>query len=179
MTDQTKALPTRVETPTAQPWFASRAPARPRTFPLIMSTCASVAALVLLVAVGKLLDETVLIPPLAASMALVAGASTTPLAQPRNVVGGQLISALVGFAAAWIGGVGVWSGAVAGGVALGAMLLARVGHSPAAATAVIVAMTQPPFWRFMALLALAVLILVAVGLAAGRIGKYRYPVYWW
>jgi hypothetical protein len=46
-----------------------------------------------------------------------------------------------------IAGQGVWSAAVAGGLALGVMLAARVGHSPAAATAIIVAATAPPWPR--------------------------------
>jgi CBS-domain-containing membrane protein len=87
-----------------------------------------------------------------------------PLAQPRNVVGGQIVSALTGFIVLLVGPPGVWTAAVAGGLALGAMLVLRVSHSPAAATAVIVALQAPPAGRFLALLGLACLILVAVGL---------------
>ncbi|MER6643406.1 HPP family protein, partial [Streptomyces anulatus] len=37
------------------------------------------------------------------SAALVFAAPTLPLAQPRNVIGGQLVSALVGFAPMQVG----------------------------------------------------------------------------
>nr|WP_063761402.1 HPP family protein [Streptomyces exfoliatus] len=145
---------------------------------LLASTAGSVAALLLLVAVGTVLDQPLLIPPLAASMALVAGAPDLPLSQPRSVVGGQLLSALTGFAVLLVAGPGLWAAAVAGGLALGVMMSARTPHSPAAATAVIVALQSPPFWSFLGLLALASLLLVAVGLGSARASGRTYPVYW-
>nr|WP_329287237.1 HPP family protein [Streptomyces sp. NBC_00691] len=153
-------------------------PPRPRPRILLGSTAGSVAALLLLVAVGTALDQPLLVPPLAASMALVAGAPDLPLSQPRSVVGGQLLSALTGFAVLTVAGPGLWGAAVAGGLALGVMTLARTPHSPAAATAVIVALTAPPFWSFLGLLALACLLLVAVGLGAARVTGRTYPAYW-
>ncbi|MER5203849.1 HPP family protein [Streptomyces sp. NPDC002825] len=154
------------------------APPRPRPRIVLASTAASVTALLLLVAVGTVLHQPLLIPPLAASMALVAGAPDLPLSQPRSVVGGQLLSALTGFAVLALAGPGPWGAAVAGGLALGVMMLARTPHSPAAATAVIVALQAPPFWSFLGLLALASLLLVAVGLGAARAMGRTYPAYW-
>ncbi|ROQ32349.1 HPP family protein [Streptomyces sp. PanSC19] len=154
------------------------APPRPHPRAALSSTAASLAALLLLAALGTLLHQPLLIPPLAASMALVAGAPALPLSQPRSVVGGQLLSALTGFAVLAVAGPGPWSAAVAGGLALGVMLLARAPHSPAAATAVIVALQDPPLWSFLGLLALASLLLVAVGLAAARVTGRTYPAYW-
>ncbi|MFI1655235.1 HPP family protein [Streptomyces sp. NPDC020472] len=154
------------------------APPRPRPAVVLASTTAAVTALLLLVAVGTVLRQPLLIPPLAASMALVAGAPDLPLSQPRSVVGGQLLSALTGFAVLALAGPGPWSAAVAGGLALGVMQLARTPHSPAAATAVIVALQAPAFWSFLGLLALASLLLVAVGLAAARVTGRTYPAYW-
>ncbi|MEE1818059.1 HPP family protein [Streptomyces sp. SP18ES09] len=153
-------------------------PPRPRPGAVLVSTAAAVAALLLLVALGAVLHQPLLIPPLAASMALVAGAPALPLSQPRSVLGGQLLSALTGFAVLAAAGPGPWGAAVAGGLALGVMTLARTPHSPAAATAVIVALQAPPFWSFLGLLALASLLLVAVGLGAARAAGRTYPSYW-
>ncbi|MER6100026.1 HPP family protein [Streptomyces sp. NPDC001728] len=153
-------------------------PPRPRLRVLLGSTVGSVAALLILVAVGTVLHLPLLIPPLAASMALVAGAPDLPLSQPRSVVGGQLLSALTGFAVLALAGPGLWSAAVAGGLALGVMMAARTPHSPAAATAVIVALQSPPFGSFIGLLALASVLLVAVGLGAARVTGREYPAYW-
>ncbi|MFF0274912.1 HPP family protein [Streptomyces sp. NPDC004330] len=153
-------------------------PPRPRPRVLLLSTAAAVTGLLLLVAVGTVLGHPLLVPPLAASMALVAGAPDLPLAQPRSVIGGQLLSALTGFAVLTVAGPGPWAAAVAGGLALGVMAAARSPHSPAAATAVIVALTAPAFWSFLGLLALACLLLVAVGLGAARATGRTYPAYW-
>ncbi|MFF4869610.1 HPP family protein [Streptomyces sp. NPDC090109] len=155
-----------------------RPPARPRPRVLLGATAAAVAGLLLLVVVGTLLRQPLLIPPLAASAALVAGAPELPLSQPRSVVGGQLLSALTGFAVLALAGPGPWGAAVAGGLALGVMALARAPHSPAAATAVVVALQATPFWSFLGLLALACLLLVAVGLAAAPATGRTYPAYW-
>jgi len=171
--------PTRTDAAPAQVWYKSKAPARLKAAPLLIATATSVVALVLLVVAGTLIHQVVLIPPLAASMGLVVGASSTPLAQPRNVIGGQLASAVTGYAVLAIAGPGAWSSAVAGGLALGFMLLLRVAHSPAAATAVIVAAAHPPAGPFLALLTLGTVILVIVGIAGNRVAKQRYPVYWW
>ncbi|GGT56086.1 hypothetical protein GCM10014713_57340 [Streptomyces purpureus] len=76
---------------------ASAAPARPRARTLLTASAGSVAALLAVVAAGALVHQPLLIPPLAASMALVAGAPDLPLSQPRSVVGGQLLSVLTGF----------------------------------------------------------------------------------
>ncbi|MFI9118761.1 HPP family protein [Streptomyces bikiniensis] len=155
-----------------------RPPARPRPRVLLGATAAAVAVLLLLVAVGTLLRQPLLIPPLAASAALVAGAPDLPLSQPRSVVGGQLLSALTGFAVLAAAGPGPWGAAVAGGLALGVMALARAPHSPVAATAVVVALQAPPFWSFLGFLALACLLLVAAGLAAAPATGRTYPAYW-
>jgi pSer/pThr/pTyr-binding forkhead associated (FHA) protein len=160
-------------------WLRTKAPDRPPLRAVGLATATSLAALAALAAIGIWLRQPLLIPPLAASMALIAAASAMPLAQPRNVIGGQLVSALVGFAVLAAGGPGIWTAAAAGGLALTAMLLLRVAHSPAAATAVIVGATAPSAARFLVLLAAATVILVAFGVLGARIEGKKYPVYWW
>jgi CBS-domain-containing membrane protein len=161
------------------PWYRSKAPARPKLRTLAVTTASSVIGLTVLVAVGRLLGHTVLIAPLAATMALVVGGSALPLAQPRNVIGGQLVSALVAFLVLAIAGSSPWAAAVAGGLALGVMLLLKVSHSPAAATAVIVVLQRPEIVQFLALLLLAMLIMITVGVVSARANRTTYPLYWW
>ncbi|WP_159942350.1 MULTISPECIES: HPP family protein [unclassified Nocardiopsis] len=169
----------RPQSPRALSFLAGRAPAPAGWRAVGAGTLTSVAALLVLAAATAALDVPLLIPPLAASMALVAGAPALPLAQPRSVVGGQLLSALTGFGVLAVAGPGLWAAAVAGGLALGVMALARTPHSPAAATAVIVALEAPPFWTFLGLLLAATAVLVAVGLAGARASGRAYPAYWW
>jgi CBS-domain-containing membrane protein len=110
----------------------------------------------------------------------VHGAPGLPISQPRNLVGGQLLSAVIGFAVLAVTGRGAWGAAVAGGLALGAMLLTHLAHSPAAATAVIVVLQAPHPAPFLPLLALATALLVAIGMLPGRLGQHpvRYPLSW-
>ncbi|MEU3909816.1 HPP family protein [Streptomyces sp. NPDC029721] len=160
--------------------WVSKAPPRPGWGVVATATVASVTGLVALVAAGKALDQVLLIPPLAASAALVYGAPGLPLSQPRSVIGGQFLSAVTGFVVLWAAGGSAWAAAIAGGLALGVMQLARTPHSPAAATAVIVVATKPDAALFLPLLVPATVVLVLIGIIAGRTrAGSRYPAYWW
>jgi CBS-domain-containing membrane protein len=119
--------------------WRSGAPARPDIATVLSGTAISIAGLTALVALGFASGHMLLLPPLAGSMALIAGAPTLPLAQPRNVVGGQLLSASVGLGLGLVSH-SLWAAAIAGGLAFGVMALARMTHSPAAATAIIAVM---------------------------------------
>ncbi|WP_316525511.1 HPP family protein [Kitasatospora brasiliensis] len=156
--------------------------ATPRPHPLhaLRATVFAIGALLLLVGVGVLLDQPLLIPPLAASAALVHGAPGLPISQPRNLIAGHLMSALIGYATLAVIGSSTWGAAVAAGLSLGAMMLTHLPHSPAAATAVIVVLQAPHPVPFLPLLVLATGLLVMIGLLPGRIGGHpvRYPVSW-
>ncbi|MBD0672055.1 HPP family protein [Streptomyces sp. CBMA156] len=156
--------------------------ATPGPHPLhaLRATVFAIGALLLLVGVGVLLHQPLLIPPLAASAALVHGAPGLPISQPRNLVGGQLLSALIGFATLAVTGSTAWGAAVAAGLSLGAMMLTHLSHSPAVATAVIVVLQAPHPVPFLPLLVLAAGLLVLIGLLPCRIGGHpvRYPVTW-
>ncbi|MER5438266.1 HPP family protein [Streptomyces sp. NPDC002790] len=156
------------------------AASRPHPLHALRATVFAIGALLVLVAVGVLLRQPLLIPPLAASAALVHGAPGLPISQPRNLVGGQLISAAIGFGTLAVTGSNGWGAAVAAGLSLGAMMLTHLSHSPAAATAVIVVLQAPHPVPFLSLLALGTGLLVAVGLLPGRIGGHpvRYPQSW-
>ncbi len=169
----------RLALPKKSRWPTSAAPPRPRSRSTLLSTLTILGALATLAAVGMLTGLPLLFPPLAASMALIAAGSALPLAQPRNVIGGHVVSALVGFTAVALIGSGVAAAAVAGAAALGAMLLLRLSHSPAVGTAVIVGATAPSAPVFLEVLVLAALILVAFGMVGARLEGKQYPVYWW
>ncbi|MFD7539928.1 HPP family protein [Streptomyces sp. NPDC059819] len=136
--------------------------------------------LLLLAGTGALLHEPILIPPLAASAALVHSTPKLPLAQPRSLIGGHLLSALAGYLVLAGCGSSTWAAALAGGLALGTMMITRTPHSPAAATAVIVVLQAPSPFRFLSLLISATILLVLAGVVAGRAKRApAYPAYWW
>ncbi|MGW7056015.1 HPP family protein [Streptomyces sp. NPDC054887] len=160
---------------------AGRAPARPTPAAALHSISAATTVLLGLAAIGAVLHEPVLIPPLAASAALVHSAPALPLAQPRSVVVGHLLGAAVGYGVLAAVGGSAWAAAVAAGVTLALMIAARTPHSPACATAVVIVLQNPAPTRFVPLLLGATLLLVATGYAASRIRRtaQRYPTYWW
>ena len=164
--------------PSGSPWYVSSAPPRQKLLIIVVETIGSLVALGMS-GLTALTREPWLIPPLAASMALVIGGAHFPLSQPRNVLGGHITSAIVGVLVGTTGIDPLWGGALAGALALGVMKLMRMSHSPAAATAMIAVVPAIPRWEFVVLHGSAAAILVVVGLVGNRINRAKYPHYWW
>ncbi|MCW3083453.1 MAG: hypothetical protein JWP12_819 [Bacteroidetes bacterium] len=83
-------------------------------------------------------DNLFLIGSFGASAVLVYGATNSPLAQPRNLVGGHVISAIVGVAVHKLIPGEVWlSSALAVSTAIVAMQVTKTVHPPGGATALI------------------------------------------
>src|SRR5215213_983986 len=93
-------------------------------------------------ALGTTGDLPWLVAPLGASAVLVFAVPASPLAQPWSVVGGNVISALMGIACArWIPDPAL-TGAAAVSLAIGAMFVLRCLHPPGGAMALIAVMTH-------------------------------------
>ncbi|MFG1930897.1 HPP family protein [Mycobacterium sp. NPDC048908] len=165
--------------PTSSPWYVSSAPPRQKLLVIAVETIISLVALGIVAGLTALTREPWLIPPLAASMALVIGGAHFPLSQPRNVIGGHMAAAVVGVVVGIIGIDALWGGALAGALALGVMKVIRMSHSPAAATAMIGVAPAIPRWEFVLLIGTAATILVAVGVVGNKINRAKYPHYWW
>ncbi|MGW7316852.1 HPP family protein [Streptomyces sp. NPDC054865] len=161
--------------------MAAKAPARPGAAAAFHSVSTATTVLLALVGIGAMIHEPVLIPPLAASAALVHSAPTLPLAQPRGVVIGHMVGAAVGYAALAVAGSSAWAAAVAAGLTLALLTFARTPHSPAVATAVVTVLQAPVAARFVPLLLGSTVLLVLTGYAGSRIRRKapRYPAYWW
>lgn len=166
-----------VDPPKPRSRWSSQAPCRPPVATLVVVTLASVAALVCLVLLGELSGHLLLIPPMAASMALLAGAPQLALSQPRSVVGGQVVSALLGVGTGFVSH-SIWAAAIAGALAIGATLLIKTPHSPAAATAVIGTMATTGQMSFVVCVGIAACILVGFGILVSRLCGATYPTYW-
>lgn len=131
-------------------------------------------------------DLTLVIGSLGASAVLLYGAPGSPLAQPRNLIGGHLISALVGVSAWQLLGDLPWLAAgVAVATAIALMQASRTLHPPGGATALIAVMgsSQIHALGFVYCLVpafLGPLILLAVALVVNNIpAARRYPQHWW
>lgn len=73
-----------------------------------------------------------IIAPFGASCVLAFGFWDAPLSQPRNIIGGHLISALTGLAMLHLFGDSMWVMAAAVGLAIAFMMLTKTSHPPLA-----------------------------------------------
>jgi len=103
----------------------------------------------------------------------------TPFAQPRNVVGGHFISALVGLIFLHFVSADWWSMALALATALSLMQLLKVSHPPAGSNPFIVFLVGAD-WEFLFIPTLiGAILLVLVALFYNNLSKERhYPQYW-
>jgi CBS domain-containing membrane protein len=120
-----------------------------------------------------------LVAPLGASAVLVFAIPASPLAQPWPVIGGDLLSAMVGLAAGMLLGDPVISAAAGVCVAIAVMTMARCLHPPGGACALLCALgaTGAESWDFGYMLPIAanVLMLVLVGWLYNNFTGHRWP----
>lgn len=130
-------------------------------------------------------DLPLLIGSFGASAVLVFGAPRSPLAQPRNLVGGHVISALIGVLCwqlfhAWP----ALAQALAVATAIVGMQLTRTLHPPGGATALIATLGTPGieklgFWFAFLPALIGPLLLLFVALVINNLPKTRrYPETW-
>lgn len=130
-------------------------------------------------------DMTLLIGSFGATAVLLYAAITSPLAQPRNLVGGHIISALVAVACQQLLGDVSWLAAsMAVSLAIVAMLATKTLHPPGGATALIAVIGGPKIHQLGFLYAFfpvgtGAVILLVVALLVNNLSRNRkYPQYW-
>lgn len=122
---------------------------------------------------GLLVNAThlaLLIPPFGASCALLFAAPASPLAQPKNVVGGHLLAAIAGLLMVSLFGPGVAAMAAGVGLAIAAMVLTDTLHPPAGANPIVVALASPGWIFLLTPILLGTLLLIAAASA------WRYSI---
>jgi len=130
-------------------------------------------------------DLVLIIGSFGATAVLIYGAIRSPLAQPRNLVGGHLLSALVGVACSkFLGGEPWLAASVAVSLAIALMHLTKTLHPPGGATALIAVIGGPKIQALGWLYALApvgagVLTMLLVALIVNNLApRRRYPEFW-
>lgn len=124
-----------------------------------------------------------------AAAILVYNSIDSPLAQPRNAFGGQLVSALVGVATTKLFMLSphfetelVWvAGALSCALASVAMGVTKTVHPPAGATALLAAVdsrVRDMGWLLVPVVIVSSGLMIAVGLLLGNVQR-TYPRYWW
>lgn len=128
---------------------------------------------------GQACGQPLMIGSLGASAVLLFARPDSPLAQPRNLIGGHLLSALVAVGIVALFGSSPETTALGVGLAILVMGRTRTMHPPGGATALIGVQTGAGP-SFVVLPALAgALILLAVALLTNNLaGDRRYPQHW-
>ena len=130
-------------------------------------------------------DLLMIVGSFGASAVLIYGAIRSPLAQPRNLIGGHIVSAIIGVTTYKLLHNQMWlAAAVAVATAIAIMHATRTLHPPGGATALIAVIGSPKIHNLGYLYAVipagsgaAIMLLVAV--LINNIPKTRqYPEYW-
>jgi CBS-domain-containing membrane protein len=89
-----------------------------------------------------------LMAPFGATTVLVFGLPKSPLAQPKNVILGHVLTAIVGLCFVSFGIFEPWTMALATGIGVSLMILTNTTHPPAGANPLLILMTQQD-WPFL------------------------------
>lgn len=170
---------------------ASKEPFTPRGVEVFLALGGSCAALAVIGLLHRLFFAAsgglpLIMAPLGASAALVFGAMKSPFAQPRNVIGGHVVSGLVGVTVYQVVGDSQLL-AISLSVPLAILAMYRTGafHPPGGAVAFITAagdasVHQWGYWYVLSPCLLGSLIMVLIALAVNNLPKgRRYPLFWY
>ncbi len=154
-------------------------PQAPRPSSAILAGIGATCAIAATAGLGEGTGTLILMAPFGASCFLAFAVPESPLAQPRNIVLGHLISTTVGLIVLALLGDGWPSMALAVGLAVILMQVTRTGHAPAGADPMVVFAIQPA-WSFLIFPVLtgAVLIAIVALIFNNLRSDVRYPKYW-
>ncbi|KAG5982712.1 hypothetical protein E4U55_001502 [Claviceps digitariae] len=179
-------------------WFLGHRKTKPREtgnlMPIFWASIGIFAAILLIQGVSKQVPSfaahgaPLIVGSFGAAAVLEFYTIEAPLAQPRNALVGQFISALVGVTVAklfqlsdrfpdtqWVGG------ALACALATALMALTKTVHPPAGATALLAVVDTTLVrigWFLLPVVMLGCALMLAVALLVNNIER-RFPIYWW
>ncbi|WP_258960799.1 HPP family protein [Paenibacillus aquistagni] len=120
-----------------------------------------------------------LMAPFGASCVLAFGVWEAPLSQPRNIIGGHLVSTTVGLLLFHLFGSSNWVIALGVGLSITFMHLTRTTHPPAGANPIVVIMSGSS-WSFLLYpVLIGSLVIVLIALLLNNLDEQRhYPKFW-
>lgn len=147
---------------------------------VLQSWLGGLVAITLLGLISRWSHAPLVVAPFGASTVLLFGHPTSPLAQPRNIVAGNTLAALVSVICVAALGDAPWVMGLAVGLSIALGQLGRCLHPPAGAVALLgVLLHAKPTFVLMPILA-GSLLLVAVAVLFSRLSRSasRYPSHW-
>ncbi len=121
-----------------------------------------------------------IIAPFGASAVLLYSATSSPLAQPRNLAGGHVISAIIAISCCRMLGNSWYVMALAVTLAILAMMITETVHPPGGATALLCVLQNTTSYTFLVYLLAGIVILLTAALLSACIfpGVRPYPSNW-
>ncbi|PHM73482.1 HPP family protein [Xenorhabdus kozodoii] len=157
-------------------------PPKPDFIQLIKGLCGGFLAILVLGCLSQTTEYPWLMAPFGATCVILFAAPTSPLAQPRNIIGGHLLTTLVGLITLYTLGDSLIVMSLAVGIAIMLMQLFRVVHPPAGANPLVVFLAGQEVVGFDFLFTPVLtgsLALVVIASFINNLGKeHRWPVYW-
>ncbi|MBJ3787765.1 HPP family protein, partial [Bacillus sp. OA1] len=102
-----------------------------------------------------------------------------PLSQPRNIIGGHLISTFIGLSIYHLFGNEYWTIALAVGMAIAVMMLTRTTHPPAGADPIIVILGANSWSYLVTPVLIGSVVIVVIALFINNMSSKRsYPTFW-
>ena len=150
--------------------------ARAQGLPALVSGLGGAAVVSTLAAITEMVEQVLLIASFGASCVLLFALPQSPLARPRNVIGGHVLSALAGLLVLDFVGGGVIAMGVGVGLAISVMQFTKTLHPPAGGNPLVIILTGTG-WSFLLLPVLAgTAILVCLAWLYHRfVSKRAYP----
>ena len=158
---------------------ALRAPLQAESARLLLSGLGGGLCIMLLTMLGDWQHYALLMAPFGATMVILFALPDSPLAQPRNIVGGHLLTTLVGFAVLALMTVNPLSLGLAVGAGIVLMQLSGTTHPPAGANPLLVMTTLPTLDFVLTPVLAGTLLIVAFGVVYHRSVGRVYPQRWW
>lgn len=149
-----------------------------------LAVLAGAAGGAIAIAIMEFLSQRIAFPlasiPFATSIVLVLGAPEALPARPRALVGGHLVSALVGLVVVKLAGPSPWAAAVAVGLAMAAMHATGTFHPPAGISPLLIVLNDQS-WSFLVVpVATGATMLLAFAWGWHNVTRReRWPQRWW
>ncbi|WP_196888444.1 HPP family protein [Aureivirga sp. CE67] len=154
----------------------------PKATGLNFSTYSGLGGFIAIAVVAFLTKNTVIpfiMAPFGATCVLAFGVPNSPLAQPRNIIGGHIISTIIGLLCLHFLGNDWYSLAIGVGLAIAVMQITKTTHPPAGADPLVVILAGSS-WEFLinpvisGAISITIIALIFNNLHKAR----KYPTYW-
>ncbi|AOP33915.1 hypothetical protein A0128_08735 [Leptospira tipperaryensis] len=157
----------------------TKSPPRPDSIHILLSWIGGTIGISIIALLSKTLDYPLIMAPFGASCVLLFGAPESPFSQPRNLIGGHLISSFVGLLILSFFGNDWYLLGIAVATSIALMQLTKTTHPPAGADPIVILMGNAD-WKFLLTPALSgSLILLVLALVFNNLIKNRqYPKFW-